>query len=72
MGDLCIRIPNSESFTPIILRDTLYAPSMALTVVSISRITKSGMKVVFEGSTCKIMNQKGVVGKIPMNNNSLY
>ena len=73
MGDLRIRVPNGESFTPIILRDTLYAPSMALTVVSISRIAKSGMKVAFEGSTCKITNQKGVVvGKIPTNNNGLY
>ena len=73
MGDLRIRVPNGESFTPIILRDTLYAPSMALTVVSISRIAKSGMKVAFEGSTCKITNQKGtVVGVVPTNNNGLY
>ena len=61
MGDLHIHVPNSESFMPIILCDTLYAPSMALTVVSISCIAKSGMKVAFEESTCKITNQKGVV-----------
>ena len=72
MGDLRIRVPNGESFTPIILRDTLYAPSMALTVVSISRIAKSGMTVAFEGSTCKITNKQGtVVGKIPTNNNGV-
>ena len=73
MGNLRIRVPNGESFMPIILCDTLYAPSMALTVVSISRIAKSGMKVAFEGSTCKITNQKGtVVGVVPTNNNGLY
>ena len=58
---------------PIILHDTLYTPNMALTMVSISCITKSGMKVVFEGSTYKITNQKGtVVGVVPTNNNRLY
>ena len=73
MGDLQIRVPNGESFMPIIPRDTLYAPSMALTMVSISCIAKSSMKVAFEGSTCKIMNQKGtVVGVVPTNNNGLY
>ena len=73
MGDLRIRVPNGESFTPVILCDALYAPSMALTVVSISRIAKAGLSVAFEGSTCKITNQKGaVVGTIPSNNNGLY
>ena len=46
---------------------------MALTMVSISHITKSGMKVAFKGSTYKITNQKGtVVGVVPTNNNRLY
>src|ERR1700761_6180978 len=74
IGDVRIKVPNGESsFTPVILRDALYAPEMALTVVSISRIAKAGLSVSFEGSTCKITNKKGnVVGKIPSNNNGLY
>lgn len=59
MGDLRIHVPNGESFTPVILRDTLHAPEMALTVVSISRIAKAGLSVSFEGSICKITNQIG-------------
>src|SRR6266404_8645454 len=73
IGHLQIRVPNGESFTPTILSDTLYAPEMALTVVSISRIAKAGFAVSFEGNACKIKNKKGVVvGTIPANNNGLY
>jgi hypothetical protein len=46
IGDLRIRVPNGESsYTPVILRDALYAPEMALTVVSIGRIAKAGLTV---------------------------
>ncbi len=73
VGDLWIRVPNGKSFTPVILHDMLYAPNMALTVVSISHITKAGFAISFEGNTCKISNDKGnVVGKIPSNANGLY
>jgi hypothetical protein len=74
IGDLRIRVPNGESsYTPVILRNALYAPEMALTVVSIGRIAKAGLTVAFKGNTCKIMNSKGsVVGKIPSNANGLY
>jgi hypothetical protein len=73
MGDLRIQVPNGESFTPVTLRDTLFAPEMALTVVSISRITKAGFAVSFEGNACKITSPRGkVVGTIPSNGNGLY
>ena len=73
IGDLRIKVPNGESFTPMILQDALYAPEMALTVVSISRIAKAGFSVSFEGNSCKIANKNGaVVGTVPTNNNGLY
>lgn len=66
-------MPNSESFTPVILHDALYTPDMALTVMSISQIAKVGLVVSFQGKTCKITNGQGqVVGTIPSNNNGLY
>jgi hypothetical protein len=71
--DLRICIPNGESYTPVILCNALYAPDMALTIVSISRIAKAGLSVLFEGNNCKITNQQGaVVGRIPSNNSGLY
>ena len=73
MGDLRIQVPNGESFTPVILRDALYAPEMALTVVSISRIARAGYSVSFEGNACKITDNKGkTVGTVPSNNSGLY
>src|ERR1700761_7342681 len=73
MGDLRIRVPNGESSTPVILRNALYAPEMALTVISINRIAKAGYTVSFEKEACKIKDGGGkVVGIIPANNNGLY
>ena len=73
MGDLRIRVPNSESSTPVILHDALYAPEMALTIISINHIAKAGYSVSFEKEACKIKDGGGkIVGVIPANNNGLY
>jgi transposase InsO family protein len=73
IGDLRIRVPNGKSSTPVILHDALYAPEMALTVISINRITKAGYSVSFEKEACKIKDGGGkVVGVIPANSNRLY
>jgi transposase InsO family protein len=46
---------------------------MGVTIVSISRITKAGYTVSFEGDSCKIKNRRGVViGTIPATSNGLY
>ena len=73
MGDLQIRVPNGESFTPVILKDALYAPEMALTIVSIGRITKAGCAVTFEGDSCTIKNHTcKLIGVVPASINGLY
>ena len=72
-GDLKIDVPNGASSTPITLKDTLYAPDMGLTVVSISRIAAAGYSVAFEGQSCKIKSKGGkIVGDIPASPNGLY
>lgn len=73
IGDLHIRVPNGKFSTAITLCNTLYAPEMALTVVSVSHITKAGYAVAFEGATCKITSLEGkMVGRIPVTKNGLY
>ena len=72
MGDLQIEVPNGESSKPITLKDTLHAPDMALTVVSISRIAKAGCSVSFEGNTCKIKQGQKTLGIVPVTPNGLY
>ncbi|TFK16356.1 hypothetical protein FA15DRAFT_607505, partial [Coprinopsis marcescibilis] len=41
-GDMQIEIPNGPTTTTILLKDVLYAPDMAMTVVSVSRIAVAG------------------------------
>lgn len=74
-GDLQVDVPNGDTTTPVILRDTLYAPDMALTIISISRINDAGYDVSFHAKTrtCKISNPAGKqVGSIPANSNGLF
>ncbi len=72
-GDLQVEVPNGESSSSVVLRDVLHAPDMALTIVSISRITKAGCAVSFEGDACKIKNKAGkVIGVVPASANGLY
>jgi len=73
MGDMSIKVPNGESFTTVTLRDVLHAPDMALTIVSISRITKAGYIVAFEGNACRVTDKQGkTVGVVRATANGLY
>ena len=46
-GDILIDIPSDDATSKILLKDVLYAPSMGVTLVSISRIAAAGSTVVF-------------------------
>ena len=66
-GDMLIDIPNGDATSKILLKDVLYAPSMGVTLVSISRIAAAGSTVVFSGDNCRIFNSaKTLIGKIEM------
>jgi hypothetical protein len=72
-GDLRIEVPNGESSTTIVLKDVLHAPDMSIMIVSISWITQSSCKVVFDVDTCRIFNKVGnPIGAIHANKHSLY
>src|SRR6267142_1336683 len=58
-GDLRIEVPNGKSSTPITLKDVLHAPDMGITIVSVSWITRTGCKVVFDADVCHIFNKVG-------------
>src|SRR6266851_2277545 len=73
VGDIVIVIPNGESSTQITLKDTLHAPDMGATIVSISHISKAGFSVCFEGQSCKIKDPHDkVIGVILASDNGLY
>jgi len=71
---LQIDVPNGEVLTPVLLKDTLHAPQIGLTVVSIGRIAKASYSVSFKDNHCKIRKDQDrhVVGSIPTTGNGLY
>src|SRR6202522_895751 len=65
-GDMYIYLPNKDlPPSKILLKDVLYAPSMAVTLVSISHIAAAGATVIFAGDTCQIYDKnRRVTGRI--------
>ena len=68
MGDMYVNVPNGDSESHVLLKDVLYAPSMGVTLVSISCIAAAGSTVIFSGGSCRIFNDsKRVLGRIEAN-----
>jgi hypothetical protein len=72
VGDLVIQVPHGKSSTPIILKEALYAPDIAVTIVAVNRIMKAGFSVTFEGDLCSIKKEGRTIGTIPASVSSLY
>ena len=67
-GNLHVRIPNGDGFTPVTLRDALYAPSIAFTLISLSRADKAGYTTVIQDGELHLIDRTHnnvVIGKIP-------
>ena len=68
-----ISVPKYGEITPITLTDTLHAPEIALTIISIHCIAQASYLVSFKGEHCKIKDKKGeIIGDILANKNGLY
>ncbi|PPQ86736.1 hypothetical protein CVT25_012870 [Psilocybe cyanescens] len=67
-GDILIHVPNGSSgVSQVLLKDVLYAPSMSVTLVSISRIVESGASVLFAKTSCRIYDKDQIcIGNIPV------
>jgi transposase InsO family protein len=65
-GDVLVRLPNEQTSTPVVLRDTLYAPEMPATLVSVSRLDRAGYSLCVERGSCVIVAPNGdVIGRVP-------
>ena len=63
-GDMLINLPNGNATSTILLKNVLYAPSMGVTLVSISQIATAGSTVVFSSDSCRLFNtSQKLVGK---------
>ena len=68
-GDLCITVPNSDSVTPMMLKNVLYTPDIAATLISIGCIDNTGYLTTFGKGECIICNTNNkCIGNIPINN----
>jgi hypothetical protein len=65
-GDVRIDLPNGDKRTSFVLKDAVYAPQMAFTLISIGCLTQAGLSVSFVGNSCTIGYPEGrVIGTIP-------
>jgi hypothetical protein len=67
-GDVKVDLPLGDRRTSVVLKNALYAPTMAFTLISTNRITAAGMAVLFEGRMCKILSkgpERKVIAEIP-------
>ena len=74
MGDLEIDVPNGVTSNKVVLKDTLHAPDLCLTVVSIGCILKAGYLVHFVDGSCEIkLGEEGhIISRIPAGTNGLF
>ena len=64
-GDVRIDLPNGAGQTSFILKDAVYAPQMAFTLISIGCLMRAGLSINFIGNICKIGYPNGrVVGTV--------
>jgi hypothetical protein len=55
-GDIKVELPLGQKKTTVTLKNALYAPKMAFTLISTNRITAAGLAVLFKGCMCKILS----------------
>ena len=66
MGDLELELPNGSGRTKTIFKNTIHAPKMAFTLISISRLDRAGYSVTFNKGMCTIRNpQSKTMATIP-------
>ena len=58
IGDLHIELPNRLAKLKIVFKNTIHVPSMAFTLISISRLDKAGFLVTFSEGMCTIKDPK--------------
>jgi hypothetical protein len=56
-GDVKVNLPLGKKCTTVTLKNTLYAPAMAFTLISTNKIVSAGLGVLFKGRMCKILSK---------------
>ncbi|TDL21244.1 hypothetical protein BD410DRAFT_695452, partial [Rickenella mellea] len=53
-GDMKVKVPNGTNETTLILKNVLYCPNMAFTLISVGCIDKAGYSATFHSGHCSI------------------
>ena len=66
MGNVIIELPYGVKHTKIILKDTIYAPDMAFTLISVSCLDEANESATFSSGMCTIKSVAGcTIATIP-------
>jgi hypothetical protein len=66
MGDMSIAVPNDRLESELRLKDVLFPPNLAYTLVSIGQLDAAGFTVEFGDELCTISNPDGnIIGQVP-------
>ena len=66
MSNIVIELPNGAKRTKIILKDTIYTPDMAFTLISVSHLDEANRSTTFSGGMCTIKSVAGcTIATIP-------
>jgi Pol polyprotein, beta-barrel domain len=69
IGNMRLDIPNGKTNTHVTLRDVLYCPDLAFTLVSLTRCNAAGYSVLLMDRKCIIRDAKGtLLGQVPLSN----
>jgi hypothetical protein len=70
-GDVQTELPNGRYSTKTTLQDALYAPAMAFTLISASRLDRAGYSLTIGNGSCTIKSpSQQVIGRVPMSGGS--
>jgi Pol polyprotein, beta-barrel domain len=65
IGNMSISIPNGTTANQVMVKDVLYCPELAFTLISLAHCDKAGFAVLLRNEHCIIHDPKGAtVGKI--------
>ena len=66
MGNVVIKLPNGAKHTKVLLKDAIYTPNMAFTLISVSRLDEANGSAIFSGGMCTIKSAAScIVTTIP-------
>jgi hypothetical protein len=68
-GNIHVKIPNGNKFTSVTLREVLYAPDLAFTLISLNRADEAGCTTIIEDGELRLIDRaknNKVIGRIPV------